>query len=112
MIIGNFSYDKKADTYTGDVTTLTFHRDDVQFRPVKSREGKEPQYRIVSRTAHGAVEFGAAWKRTSEKGQDFLSVSIDDPALPGALNAALFAAEDGKSATLVWSRPKRKAAEN
>lgn len=112
MIIGNFSYDKKADTYSGDITTLTFHRNDVQFRPVKKSEGKEPQYRIIAQTRLGAVEFGAAWKRTSEKGQDFLSVAIDDPALPGALNAALFAAEDGKSATLVWSRPKRKAAED
>jgi uncharacterized protein (DUF736 family) len=107
MIIGNFSYDKKADTYTGNVTTLTFHRSDVQLRPVKKPNGKEPNYRITAETPLGNVEFGAAWKRHSEKGQPFLSVSIDDPALPGALNAALFDAEDGKTATLVWSRPKK-----
>ena len=68
---------------------------------------KQPDYRIVGKTAHGNVEFGSAWKRTSEKGE-FLSVSIDDPALPGSLNAALFTAEDGETATLVWTRPKRK----
>ncbi len=108
MIIGNFSYDRKTDTYTGNVTTLTFHRGDVQFRPVKKPNGKEPNYRIIADTPLGSVEFGAAWNRRSEKGQPFLSVAIDDPALPGALNAALFDAEDGKTATLVWSRPKSK----
>jgi uncharacterized protein (DUF736 family) len=56
------------------------------------------------------VEFGAAWKRTSERGQDFLSVSIDDPALQASLNAALFVAEGGETATLVWTRPKHNGA--
>jgi len=110
MIIGNFTYDKKADTYTGDVTTLTFQRENVQLKPNEKSGAKEPDYRVVSKTAQGLVEFGAAWHRTSENGKEFLSVAIDDPALPGSLNAALFQAEDGKSAALVWSRPKPKKA--
>jgi uncharacterized protein (DUF736 family) len=109
MIIGNFKHDAKADTYAGDVTTLTFQRSDVQLRPVEKSSDKEPDYRIVAQTGAGTVEFGAAWKRTSERGQDFLSVSIDDPSLAGPLNAALFPGEKGKSAQLVWNRPKRKA---
>jgi uncharacterized protein DUF736 len=55
------------------------------------------------------VEFGAAWKRTSERGQEFLSASIDDPSLPAPLNAAPFPSEDGETASLVWSRSKAKA---
>jgi uncharacterized protein (DUF736 family) len=106
MIIGNFTYDANADTYTGDVTTLTFHRNDVQLRPVEKSGEKEPDYRVVAHTALGIVEFGAAWKRKSEKGQDFLSVSIDDPALSGALNAALFLDENDDSAVLAWNRRK------
>ena len=109
MIIGNFNHDAKADTYTGDITTLTFHRDNVQLRPVTKSSEKEPDYRVMAQTALGTVEFGAAWKRKSEKGQNFLSVSIDDPALSGALNAALFPGENGDTAALVWNRPKRKA---
>jgi uncharacterized protein (DUF736 family) len=109
MIIGNFKYDAKADTYAGDVTTLTFHRSNVQIRPVEKTVDKEPDYRVVAQTPLGTVEFGAAWKRVSERGQDFLSVAIDDPSLVGALNAALFLAPSGETATLVWSRPKRKA---
>jgi uncharacterized protein (DUF736 family) len=108
MIIGNFKYDAKADTYAGDVTTLTFQRNNVELRPVKKSSDKEPDYRVVAQTSFGTVEFGAAWQRKSERGQEFLSVSIDDPALPGAMNAALFTDEDGKTAALVWNRPKRK----
>src|SRR5262249_8902693 len=94
------------DTYTGDVTTLTFHRNNVQLRPVDKPAEKGPAYRVVAQTALGTVEFGAAWKRKSEKGQDFLSVSIDDPALAGALNAALFSGETAETAVLVWNRKK------
>ena len=108
MIIGTFTYDKKADSYKGDVTTLTFQRSNVQFTPNKKAAEKEPDYRVVAESATGTVEFGAAWHRESERGQKFLSVSIDDPALSGALNAALFPAEDGKTAALVWTRPKKK----
>jgi uncharacterized protein (DUF736 family) len=107
MIIGNFTYDTQSDTYAGDVTTLTFHRSNVQLRPVEKSGKDQPDYRVVAQTALGTVEFGAAWKRTSEKkGQDFLSVSIDDPALSGALNAALFAGETAETAVLVWNRKK------
>jgi len=108
-IIGNFKHDAKADTYTGDIVTLTFNRTDVQFTPNSNKSGeKQPDYRVVGKTPHGTVEFGSAWKKSSEKGE-FLSVSIDDPALSGSLNAALFTAEDGEKATLRWTRPKAKA---
>lgn len=106
MIIGNFKHDAEGDTFAGNVTTLTFHRDNVQLVPNDKKGEREPDYRVVAATASGTVEFGAAWKRTSERGQDFLSVSIDDPALPGSLNAALFLAEDQETASLVWTRPK------
>jgi uncharacterized protein (DUF736 family) len=107
MIIGNFTYDAQSDTYAGDVTTLTFHRSNVQLRPVEKSGKDQPDYRVVAQTALGTVEFGAAWKRTSEKkGQDFLSVSIDDPALSGVLNAALFEGETAETAVLVWNRKK------
>jgi uncharacterized protein (DUF736 family) len=109
MIIGNFKRNEDTDSYTGDVTTLTFQRANVQFTPNEKSGEREPDYRVVAQTASGFVEFGAAWKRRSERGQDFLSVAIDDPALPGSLNAALFPFEDGDTAVLVWTRPKHGA---
>lgn len=109
MIIGNFSYDAKADTFAGDITTLTFHRSNVQLHPNAKSSDKGPDYRVVAETEFGTVECGAAWHRTSESGKEFVSVSIDDPTLSGSLNAALFLDEDGVSAALVWNRQKPKA---
>jgi uncharacterized protein (DUF736 family) len=105
-IIGNFVRNAKADTYTGEIVTLTFSRSDVQIKPNEKPGDKRPDYRVVGQTTHGPVEFGAAWKRTSEGGRDYLSVEIDDPALSSPLNSALFTAEGGETATLVWTRPK------
>jgi uncharacterized protein (DUF736 family) len=105
MIIGNFTYDANADTYEGGIRTLSFSTK-VELRPVEKSGDKEPDYRIVAETIEGIVEVGAAWKRKSEKGQDFLSVSIDDPALSGAINAALFPGENDENAVLVWNRRK------
>jgi uncharacterized protein (DUF736 family) len=109
MIIGNFSYDSDRDTYAGKITTLTLERGSVVFRPNEKMGDKEPDYRIVQDRDGLVVEFGAAWKRSSERGRDFLSVLLDDPALPSSLNAALFLAEDQDRATLVWQRQARKA---
>lgn len=109
MIIGTFSYDKKANSFKGDILTLSFQFSAVDITPTVKNSDKEPDYRVTARTATGHVELGAAWKRTSEKGLEFISVSLDAPLLSAPLNAALFAAEGGKAASLVWNRPKPKA---
>jgi uncharacterized protein (DUF736 family) len=36
--------------------------------------------------------------------RDYISVKIDDPSLPAPLYARLFAEEDGKTHTLIWTR--------
>src|SRR5689334_8897732 len=110
MIIGNFTYNQAKDTYAGEIKTLTLLRNKVVFRPAESKTEKGPHYRVIVEGAPGAVELGAAWKRKSEAGREFLSVTLDDPALSHALNAALMPSENGESAILIWSRAdKRKA---
>lgn len=111
MNIGNFQFSKDSGVYIGDVTTLSFHRTGLMFRPVEKSSDKEPDFRVVAQGAFGFVEFGSAWKRTSEKGKDYLSVELDDPTLPQALYAALFPSKDGKTAALVWSRQKKASKE-
>jgi uncharacterized protein (DUF736 family) len=64
-----------------------------------------------AQTSTGQVELGAAWKRTSDKGREFVSVSLDAPLLTAPLNAALFMADEGDAASLVWNRSKSKAKE-
>jgi uncharacterized protein (DUF736 family) len=109
MIIGNFAYDADHDTYAGAITTLTLQRSTVVFRPIEKGGDKEPDYRIFHEHNGATVEFGAAWKRNSERGRAFLSVVLDDPALPSSLNVALFPSEQDERATLVWQRQARKA---
>ena len=106
-IIGRFIYDAGNDTYAGDLLTLTLQRGSMRLVPNKKSRVEEPDYRVVASTPLGDVEFGAAWKRTGRtSGQDFLSVSFDDPAMPETLYASLFVADDGENATLVWKRKK------
>jgi uncharacterized protein (DUF736 family) len=109
MIIGNFIYDKETDTFAGSITTLTVSHDEIRIRPTDKKNDKEPDYRVTSESDFGTIEFGAAWKRTSDRGQAFLSVAFDDPSLAGPINAALFLDADENNATLVWSRRKNGA---
>jgi uncharacterized protein (DUF736 family) len=104
MIIGNFSYDLDRDIYRGEIATLTLQRSNVELRPTDKAGDREPDYRIVQERDGAIVEFAAAWKRSSGKGRDFLSITLDDPALPASLNAALFLSDRDDHATLVWQR--------
>jgi uncharacterized protein (DUF736 family) len=104
MRLGTFTRDQ-AGIYAGEIKTLTIHRE-VELHPVTDKTDNGPSYRVIAKTERGMVEFGAAWKRTSKKDDTaFLSVQLDDPALPAAMNMALFDQEDG-TAELVWTRKK------
>ncbi len=110
MIIGNFQYDPTRDAYRGEIKTLTLLRSNVQLRNVTKEGDKAPDYRIVEEGAAGTVELGAAWKRKSKAGGEYLSVILDDPALPRSLNAALMAGKGENTAILIWSRPVKRDA--
>lgn len=101
MIIGTLTYDQDKDSYHGEITTLTFQRH-VELKAVKKANKKEPDYRIVH--VDGTAEFGAAWKRKSKKGQAFLSVLLDDPAMHAPMYAALFGGDQENVHSLVWKR--------
>lgn len=111
MIIGNFTYNPSKDSYVGEIKTLTLLRSKVAFRPTESKSEKAPHYRVIVEGTPGAIELGAAWKKVSEAGREFLSVSIDDPALNRPLNAALMPSEKGDSAILIWSRVTKRGAQ-
>ena len=107
MIIGNFTYDPDKDSYRGTITTLTAGRADVLIRPVRKGGEREPDYRVEHTNGRDSVELGAAWRRTSDKTGDFLSIVLDDPVLPASINAALFHDKPPSNASrLVWTRPQ------
>ena len=65
-----------------------------------------------SRAARGQAtshDIGAAWKKTSEAGREYISVTLDDPSFPATVYARLIEGEDGTH-DLIWSRSKPQAA--
>jgi uncharacterized protein (DUF736 family) len=97
--IGTFT--KSGDGFSGTVSTLTLNVK-VQVRPAEKASEKAPDYRIFS----GRAEIGAAWKKTSNEGREYLSMKLDDPSLPAPILANLFEMEGGEY-ELIWSRPNR-----
>jgi uncharacterized protein (DUF736 family) len=50
------------------------------------------------------VEFGAAWKKTSAEGDEYLSVKLDHPSLPAPIYATLVESDEAGTHNLIWSR--------
>lgn len=110
MIIGNFRYDPSADIYTGSIRTLAFRHEHVVLKPLARNNDREPDYRVLDIGEAGAVEFGAAWRRRSDRGHDYLSVLLDAPGFAQPISVAMFLDGREDSASLVWTRPQRRAA--
>ena len=72
----------------------------LRLQPIDDEESannKRPDYRAKV----GGYEAGAAWKKVSENGNPYLSVRIEDPALPRPINANLI--EHEGEYLLIWS---------
>ena len=101
--IGNFTADKEG--FNGTLRTLTLN---VKAKLVPNDQGeseKAPDFRVQA----ASHDIGAAWKKTSEAGRNYLSVTIDDPSFPAPVYARLIEGEDGTH-DLIWSRSKPQAA--
>lgn len=94
--IGTFTL--ADDAYSGAIRTLTLDVRNAQLRPNDKTDDKAPHYRMFS----GTIEFGAAWKKTSQANRDYLSVKLDDPSFPAPIYASLVETDGGFS--LIWSR--------
>ncbi|MBN9147073.1 MULTISPECIES: DUF736 domain-containing protein [unclassified Nitrobacter] len=95
--IGTFS--RTENGYNGSVKTLTLNVKSVKFIPTEGENEKGPDFRVIA----AGTEFGAAWKKKSDKGNDYLSVKLDDPLFPAPIYASLVEAE-GEELALIWSR--------
>lgn len=95
--IGLFT--KGDNGYTGTVKTVALNVK-AKIAPAEKDNDKAPDYRLFA----GSVEFGAAWKKTSNTGREYLSVKLDDPSFPAPVYASLVEAEGGDGYALIWSR--------
>lgn len=100
MIIGNFTH--AGDNFTGIIQTLSL-RAELVFTPVTGRHDKSPDYRITA----GETELGIAWKATSQGGNAYLSVRLDDPSFAAPLYCRLVKTRDGHA--LMWNRASRRS---
>jgi uncharacterized protein (DUF736 family) len=95
------------DGFTGTLRTLTLNVK-VKVKLVANDKGDNesaPDYRLQA----AGHDIGAAWKKTSEAGRPYVSVTLDDPSFPATVYARLIESEDGTH-DLIWSRSKPKAA--
>lgn len=96
--IGTFTLHNNV--FTGTVCTLLLNAP-ITLVPNTKESDNAPDYRLYA----GAVEVGAAWRKVSKAERSYLSVTIDDPALPAAIYARLVEGPTGIH-DLLWSRSK------
>jgi uncharacterized protein (DUF736 family) len=97
--IGTFTKTQDG-AFQGSIKTLSLNVKTAQLRPNEKADEKAPDYRIFA----GAIEFGAAWKKTSRENREYLSVKLDDPSFPAPIYASLVEGEDGHN--LIWARSR------
>ena len=95
--IGTFT--KTENGFAGAVKTLTLNVK-ARLAPSEKTSDKAPDFRIFA----GQTEFGAAWKKKSSEGREYLSVKLDDPSFPAPIYASLVEAEGEDGYALIWSR--------
>lgn len=95
--IGTFT--RTENGFSGAVKTLNLNVKSVKFLPAEGENENGPDFRILA----GGTEFGAAWKKQSDKGNTYLSVKLDDPSFPAPIYASLVETETEELA-LIWSR--------
>jgi uncharacterized protein (DUF736 family) len=96
--IGSFTKSGNGD-YAGSVKTLTLNVK-ARITPVDKANDKAPDFRIYAGRSN--IDLGAAWRKTSNEGREYLSVKLDDPSFPAPIYASLVEVEEGLS--LIWSR--------
>lgn len=101
--IGTFKKDGAG--FTGTIQTLTL-KAKVTFDPLEKRNGNAPDYRAFHIADDFTSEIGAAWKKTSKEGAEYLSGNIDDPSFPERINVRLVKTGSEQGYTLYWERQK------
>jgi len=101
--IGTFTKDGAG--YAGTIETLTL-RAKITLEPQAKRNDNAPDFRIFHSGDNFSSEIGAAWKKTSKEGAQYLSVSIDDPSFAERINCRLVKTGSEQGYTLFWDRQR------
>ena len=86
-------------TLIGTIKTLELNLK-LTFVPNERRSDNSPDYRVYA----GDVELGAAWAHQSPRtGREYMSVTLDDPSFPYAVNPTLVMNKAG-TYDVIWAR--------
>ena len=103
--------------FRGKIRTLT-HKLKIELHHNDDKRGQEsPDFLVVADEGGDLVDIGAAWLRTvqargNNKGRSFLSITLDDPSFPAALNVAAFEPDgEGLPWQITWNRPRQQGRE-
>ena len=99
--IGTFTPDRSGG-WIGAIRTLTINAK-VRLVPNDNRDNPHaPVFRVFA----GTTRVGDAWlaRSSGEHAKDYLRIKLDDPMFTEPFTAAMFFAEAGNEAQLVWNR--------
>jgi uncharacterized protein (DUF736 family) len=97
--IGTFT--KSGDSYNGEIHTIGLQTKNVRIIPEDvSTNDNAPSHRVYV----GRAEAGAAWRKVTREGRNYLSLKLDDPSFTAPIFASLFDDDDGKTYNLIWTR--------
>ena len=101
--IGTFT--KDGNGFSGSIETLTL-KAKITFEPNSKKSDNAPDYRVLLIADSFTSEIGAAWKKSSKEGAEYLSVSIDDPSFVEKINCRLVKTGSEQGHTLYWDRQR------
>ncbi len=102
-IIGTFTKDGAG--YAGTIETLSL-RGRLTFEPATKKYGNAPDFRVFHLADAYSSDIGAAWKKSSKAGAEYLSVSIDDPSFTDRINCRLVKTGSEQGYSLFWERER------
>ena len=105
MIIGKFTQNETG--FIGNIRTLTLSNEVALVANDKKSKPEQPDYNVFS----GDIEIGAAWHRTSNDAENYISITIDDPSFSTQLYLSIIKLDEAEQ-LLVWSRHKPKKLDN
>ena len=100
--IGTFTATENG--YEGNIETLSL-RAKITLEPAKKNNESQPDFRVFHIADGFKSEIGAAWKKTTDEGAEYLSVNIDDIAFSAKAYCRLIKTGAEKGHTLFWDRP-------
>lgn len=109
--IGQLTMEKGA--LFGRVRTLS-HRLMIELEPIEAGDKRgegSPDFTCYARDAGELIAIGSAWWKVTERPRAaplrWLSLTLDDPSFPSALNVAAFPSDDDATLfRIVWNRPR------